>query len=79
MRSVIVPVDLDSIHGSGYLAEELEAHAIILAAVHGLSGEVAILRLNEEAAQALHHARGHKDVGAAVIELSLVLRCAQEG
>ena len=61
-----------------HLAEELEAHAIVPAPIHGVDGEEAVLRLDEEAAQALHDARRHVHVRPAKVKLSLVLRRAKQ-
>ena len=59
-------------------AEELEAHAVVSPPVHRVNGEEPVLRLDEEAAQALHDAGGHEHVRASEVELGLVLRRAQQ-
>lgn len=61
------------------LVEEVEPHGVIVAAVYGVNGKEAVGGLDEEAAQALHHAGADPDVGAPPVELRLVLRRAQQG
>lgn len=61
-----------------HLGEEVEARGVVAAAVHGVNREEAVGGLDEEAAQALHHAGADPDVGAPPIELRLQLRGAQQ-
>ena len=51
---------------------------VVVAAVHGVDREEAVGGLDEEAAQALHHAGADPDVRAAPVELCLQPRRAQQ-
>ena len=61
-----------------YLVEEVKANSVVGAAIHRVDSEEAVCRLDEEAAQALHHAGADPDVGAAPVKLRLQLRGAQQ-
>lgn len=64
--------------GQMYRAEPVEAHGIIVAAVHRVHGEEAIGRLDEEAAQVFHNTSTHPHVRSSEVELCLIHGCAQE-